>query len=209
MNLFSSTLEALFPRFCYLCYAKTTGLVCDSCKEKLMEKRVSKTIFPRESRLSKVHILFDYSEGVRTLVEQFKYERRREIVNYLMAFYDFSELMYDCIVPVPLHHVRFRERGFNQSELIAKNLVQFTHIPIVKRGVQRVRYTKQQTGLQKEERNKNLLNAFKIRSPERFQNKRVLLVDDVYTTGSTLENLAKAFRGFPSCIDGFVLASKA
>ena len=82
-----------------------------------------------------------------------------------------------------------------------------TGIPVITRGIRRVRYTRLQAFLNKEDRLENVRGAFKVKNPRRFEGKRILLVDDVYTTGSTLENLARAFKGYPSAIDGLVIAS--
>ncbi len=174
----------------------------------MRDKAVSKLFFPKDGGISRLYVLFEYDDEVRSLIEQLKYEKRKEIAHYMISFCRFVHSNYDCIVPVPLHPVRYRERGFNQSLVIARELSRHTGIPVVKSGIIRKRYTRHQTGLGKTERKKNLEGAFKVSMPERFQKKKIMLVDDVYTTGATLENLSKAFRGYPSVIDGFVLASK-
>lgn len=201
-------LDALFPKFCYLCFTPSQYLLCNHCSSKIKEKKRGTFIFPQNSDILRVFIAFEYEEEVPLLVEELKYKGRKEVVPFLVSMLDFVEKDYDYIIPTPLHHVRLRERGFNQSDLIARELSKKLGIPVLKTGIIRKRYTEHQVSLTKSEREENLRNAFYVRKAERFKDKRILLVDDVYTTGSTLNNLAKAFKGYPAKIDGFVLASK-
>ncbi|MGB9823798.1 MAG: ComF family protein [Candidatus Hydrothermia bacterium] len=163
--------------------------------------------FPLNSRLGKVYSLYEYKDCIVELIHLFKYQKRWEVIDFLLSG-DLIKLgHYDFIIPVPLHHVRLRERGRNQSEIISRRLRKFTGIPIITRGIKRVRYTRLQAFLNKEDRVENVRGAFKVKNPRRFEGKRILLVDDVYTTGSTMDNLARAFKGYPSVIDGLVIAS--
>jgi ComF family protein len=206
--VFRFLLEAIFPSFCYICGKPSKGILCDGCKKNFEEKRVNKIFFPDADHLSQVYIVFEYEGEVRRLIEEFKYEKRKEIARYFSQYFSGLPLDYDFIVPVPLHPTRLRERGFNQSEVIAKGLAKVYGIPLAKKGVKRRKYTLKQANLTRSERLENLSGAFFVSHPERFRGKRILLVDDVYTTGATMENLAKAFKNYPSKIDGFAIASK-
>jgi len=97
----------------------------------------------------------------------------------------------DYLVPVPLHRRRLRERGFNQSQLIGRVLAKSWEIPIAVHNLRRTRWTPPQTGLSAAERERNIRGAFSVARPDRFTGKRLLLVDDVYTTGSTVTECAK------------------
>lgn len=110
------------------------------------------------------------------------------MVNYLECNPFLREV--DGIVPVPLHRRRLWERGFNQSFLLARYLSKKFGMPLLG-GVERVRPTLPQVGLSYEERGKNLKNAFKVINPRDLVNKEILIVDDVFTSGSTVESLAK------------------
>ncbi|MEO0258063.1 MAG: ComF family protein [candidate division WOR-3 bacterium] len=207
MNLLRSVLDIFYPRFCYVCQIPSYGLLCQRCEGKVEELRSFKTLFLFDSHIEKVFSLYEYRDEISTLLQIFKYECRWEVAEYLLSLVSIHLGNYDFIVPVPLHHVRFRERGGNQSEIVAKHISKISGIPMVKKGIIRTRYTRKQVELSRDERLQNVKGAFRVLNPERFKGKRVLLVDDVYTTGATLENLAKAFKGFPDLIDGFVLAS--
>lgn len=97
----------------------------------------------------------------------------------------------DMIVPVPLYWKRFLQRGYNQSEVLAKMLARYLDIP-VKTPVKRIRHTTRQATLTREERLKNLKGAFAVPKPEKVKDKTILLIDDVLTTGSTLHACAEA-----------------
>ncbi|NUN94269.1 MAG: ComF family protein [Verrucomicrobiae bacterium] len=98
------------------------------------------------------------------------------------------------VVPVPLHPARERQRGFNQAALLARALARQYRLPFEPRALERVRATKTQTHLDRAERQENLRCAFRVRRPAVVANRRVLLVDDVLTTGSTLSECAAVLR---------------
>jgi len=144
---------------------------------------------------------------IRDLIEKLKYQRQRAVVkffkNYIVNLLDEN---YDFIVPVPLHPLKEKERGFNQSLLIAELIKEELQVPIVTEGIIRTKYTKTQTKLSRKEREENVKNAFNIKSVKRFIGKKLLIVDDVYTTGSTVRSLAKCFPKEVSRIDVLTLA---
>lgn len=98
----------------------------------------------------------------------------------------------DLIVPVPLHLFRFMERGYNQAEIIAKNLGQDLKIPCNSRILSRAKVTRPQKDLTDDERFHNLKLAFKVKNREEIVGKKILLIDDIYTTGATIDSCAKA-----------------
>lgn len=105
------------------------------------------------------------------------------------------EMNYDMIVPIPLHGTRLGERGYNQSEKLAEGISSVVHIPIAKKHlVKRTRQTPSQTGLTLEERQKNMEGAFALtdKGKEALREKKILLVDDVITTGATMASAAEA-----------------
>src|SRR5881296_711591 len=134
---------------------------------------------------------------VRQIVHEFKYGRhihlRHLVARWLNSALDDERLRqshFDVIMPVPLHPTRQRERGFNQAGLLAELLSAETSIP-VKPLLERTRYTTTQTALDRSERMENLHNAFRLRKNADVRGLRVLLIDDVLTTGSTLSECAR------------------
>lgn len=96
----------------------------------------------------------------------------------------------DAFIPVPLHHVRFREREFNQAEELTRLLSKQSGIPMWN-ALKRIRYTTTQTKLDRSERMENLRGAFRVRHTHRVKGRHPILVDDVFTTGSTVEECSR------------------
>jgi competence protein ComFC len=137
---------------------------------------------------------------VRFVILQFKYNRqlhlRHPVAQWLQEAMDDARLRdrnFDCIVAVPLHPARFRERGFNQAELLAKILGQRKNLPLTP-ALERTRYTTTQTAFDRTDRMENLRGAFRLRKRTNVRGLRVLLVDDILTTGSTLSECARILR---------------
>jgi len=137
---------------------------------------------------------------VRRLIHEFKYHQRiylRHVVgDWLAAVLDDPRItpeQFDVIVAVPLHPAKQRERGFNQAALLATSLGKRTKLP-VEPALQRVRYTNTQTAFDRAERLENLRDAFRLRRGRNVRGLRVLLVDDVLTTGSTLSECARVLK---------------
>jgi ComF family protein len=137
---------------------------------------------------------------VREFIHRFKYDRerflRQPLANWLADALDDARLQsppIDAIVPVPLHPTRFRERGFNQAALLAELLSARAAVPLLACLV-RTRYTTTQTRLDRHERMENLRNAFRVTHIAAVQSRHLLIVDDVFTTGSTVDECARVLR---------------
>lgn len=137
---------------------------------------------------------------VREVMHAFKYggqvHLERTLGEWLCEAFDDARLVrqtFDCVVPVPLHPARRRERGFNQAELLGKILARRRHLPL-RPLLERIRYTTTQTQFDRAERMENLAGAFRLRRGIDVRGWRVLLVDDVLTTGSTLSECAAVLR---------------
>jgi ComF family protein len=137
---------------------------------------------------------------VRKIVHEFKYERqihlRHPVAAWLIEALDDPRLRdrrFDAVVPVPLHPARKRERGFNQAELLAELLSVRAGLRF-RDALERIRYTTTQTVFDRAERMENLHNAFRLRKKVNVRGSRVLLIDDVLTTGSTLSECARVLK---------------
>lgn len=138
-----------------------------------------------------------YDEKMKKSIYRFKYQNRRE---YASVYAEEMAKQYgswikqkgiEAIVPVPLHWKRQRTRGYNQAEILAKELGVCLNLPVCTQYLKRVKYTKPQKALDVSERKNNLKNAFKS-SKSVVQLKYILVVDDIYTTGNTLDAAAAA-----------------
>ena len=117
--------------------------------------------------------------------------------------------VYDIILYIPMHPRRKRKRGYNQSELLARHLARKMDIPVIKKAMVKVVNTRAQSALGKAGRFRNLLGAFLVKDSTLIKGKNVLLVDDVMTTGNTLEQCGKALKDAgATCVDAFVVAMR-
>lgn len=141
-----------------------------------------------------------YEGTMKDLIHKLKYNDRHELLNLLVTWMKFSgkELIQqsDLIVPIPLYKSRLWERRFNQSALLAKRLSQQTEIPYECSILHRQKKTRSQVGLTSKERYQNLKNAFIIEETKRnkLEGKSILVIDDVITTGATINSAAIALK---------------
>jgi ComF family protein len=138
-----------------------------------------------------------YDATLLGAIHNFKYRGKTasgKILGRLMAENDYPAVdfqEYTLTIPVPLHVRRLRERGFNQSVILAREIARKFHTPLDFLTLRRYIYTEPQINLGKRERESNVRGAFKIMNPEKIKDQRIILVDDVYTTGSTVKECAR------------------
>ena len=220
-DLLEAAVSLLYPSVCTIC-GRSVGAgeyLCDQCEAKtvrIVAPFCQKCSEPFEGAITSAFtcancahrtIYFDAAVAayrgrgiVRQMIHEFKYGRqihlRHLVARWLHAALDDERLCgrrFDVIIPVPLHPTRQRERGFNQASLLAELLSAQTSIP-AKPVLERIRYTTTQTALDRSERMENLHNAFRLRKNADVRGLRVLLVDDVLTTGSTLNECARLLK---------------
>ncbi len=197
-------LNFIYPPHCLMCNCRLEAgkkLTCETCWQNLprIEQNDShgeKTIQDSFSVIS----VWEYSDEVQKIIHEMKYFRKTffgsavgdEMAKLVSASNEFSTA--DYVIPVPLHNTRLRERGFNQSLLLANRIAKRLNIPCEPGILNRVRYTKSQSKLSAEERIKNVQGAFKVQDARIVKNKVLILVDDVLTTGSTLNACALSLK---------------
>ncbi len=154
-----------------------------------------------------------YNGSLMEAIHAFKYGKRVSLARPLAAFlretfYDFwGRDHIDLLIPVPLHIKRLRERGFNQAHLLISRWAKKEGLPFDGLLLFRKRWTEPQVYLNRKEREKNIRKAFSVKDPERIRGKKILLVDDVYTTGSTVNECARVLmKGGAEWVDVLTLA---
>lgn len=170
----------------------------------------------RRFRRGAAFLFFEKNHPVQKLVHAMKFARRADIAYYcgtLMA----EEMLHtgffddiDVIIPVPLHAIRYRERGYNQSEYIARGISDMTGIPVdMLHHVQRIRATHQQARTAAHARETNVAGAFRVNHPEELYRKHILIVDDLVTTGATISAVMDALTPVRGALYSVLALGKA
>ena len=141
---------------------------------------------------------FEYTKNMRQAILDFKFHNCRAyaplfamLMEEYLNSYDIWD-RFDCIIPVPLHKSRMKERGYNQAELIARHISEYLSIPMRTDILERIRATRRQSSMQKFDRVLNVKNAFSCK--ENMSGKSILLFDDICTTGNTLQSCASTLK---------------
>jgi ComF family protein len=142
-----------------------------------------------------------YAGKLKDLIILYKYRGFSVLGSPLAEFIDRSLGREECLwwetnalIPVPLHSEKEKERGFNQAQILARELARRKQLPLFEGQLVKVKRTIPQTSLEAKERKKNLKGAFEVKNREKIEGKIVLLVDDVFTTGSTLQECSLMLR---------------
>lgn len=218
-ELLNGLTSLIFPPICKSCDRRidsSASVICNACWDTL--KTVDKSLLPKietSGNIDEIYAVYLFDDLFQKIVHALKYQgnesigielgkRMSSFINPFMPSKNKAAL-----VPIPLHPIKHRERGYNQSELIAIGLNEGTGIPINTRVIRRVKNTKTQTKLNAKEREQNMENAFAI--CKRFNLKAdriIILVDDVFTTGATMNSAALVLKnaGFKKVI-GLVAAT--
>lgn len=210
-------LDMLYPRCCPVCHDIAVpggSRICNVCREKLKPItgprcfRCSKPLKReeqeyckdcRKTRLFDQGIgIFPYGSVLQESLFKLKYGKRQEYGSFygqIAAVYSREIIRnwgVEIIIPIPLHRKRMEKRGYNQAELIAEALGKTLCIPVDSRLMKRKVNTRPQKELDYRERKQNMKNAFFLKGENRYR--RILLVDDIYTTGSTIEAAAELLK---------------
>jgi ComF family protein len=205
---FESILNLIYPRICQGCgeyLILHENHICTSCLYELprtnfhtKEDNPVARLFWGRTNIKRASSFFYFNKGgkYQKLIHKFKYQGKKEIGYELGRQYgfelksskDYSEI--DIVIPVPLHHRKEKARGFNQSEVIAQGIADVLGIQMKKQSLTRIVESETQTRKSRYERWQNVNSIFKISKEHELEGKHILIVDDVVTTGSTLEACA-------------------
>jgi ComF family protein len=201
-------ISLLFPRLCYACginLMRNENLICTHCyiaiprtNYHLVPDNPVEQLFWGRCQIARAAAFSFYNRGsrIRKLIHCLKYKGVREIGSELGKIYgqslknsDFLTGI-DVIIPVPLHKSKKRKRGFNQSELISNGLSEITGLPVDLTSLKRIASSDTQTKRSRFERWLNVEDIFQVEDYQKLEGKHILLVDDVITTGSTIDACA-------------------
>jgi ComF family protein len=207
-DLWDDFISILFPRICYGCgkdLLRNEDLICTDCylaiprtNFHLMPDNPVAKLFWGRCNITRAAAFSYYVKGsrIRKIIHNLKYKGIKEIGIEMGKIYAISLKSsgffddIDIIIPVPLHPSKQRKRGFNQSECITSGISEVSGVPVDSKSLRRISVSDTQTKRSRYERWLNVEGIFGISDPAAFAGKHVLLVDDVITTGSTIESCA-------------------
>jgi len=208
--------DFIFPRFCVHCKNKLNfneQFLCNGCFDKIkfiddknLQIEYSRK-FSKDKYIESLYSLyfFENDSPFQSLIHSLKYKgnfRVGELLGSKIYYHNKDKLVslnIDFIIPAPLHHIKRALRGYNQSFYIAKQLGKLLNIPCNTKIVKRISNKESQTSFNLEQRKKNIKNAFSVINPNLITNKNLLLVDDIITTGATLNECAKTLKEAAEC----------
>jgi ComF family protein len=189
-----AAVEPLRPPLCLVCGAPLHAAAADRCEH----CRAAPPAFDSARAITRYRSGADGSSTVAALLRRHKYGLDQSLGRALAEYLDMAPALetgsYDVVIPVPLHRARLRWRGFNQAALLGVALARRLHCALDVATLTRVRPTPPQTARDRANRARNVRDAFAVRRPSRVAGRRVLLVDDVMTTGATADECARVLR---------------
>lgn len=196
-------LELIYPPVCGMCDRINKNNICVNCKAKIKKYLINDI----ENCKNNKEVYYDYrikilkyENMVRERIIEYKFREKTYIYKTLEKIilnnekiYSFLK-KYDIIMPVPMYKKKKLERGYNQTELIARELSKDLEIELDYKNLKKIKNTKTQSKLTKAERKENIKNAFMIKNTFRVEGKKIILFDDIYTTGSTLNECSRILK---------------
>ena len=222
-NFYDRILDLVYPPVCGICGKFNQEFLCKKCQKMLeSEAKFNVDKVDNQEYFFENHLyIFKYEGIIRKLILNYKFSEKsylhKTFVNFLLKNEKFFKILksYDTIIPVPVSSKRLNERGYNQSELVADDIVnqiietsiQKAECECVKDCLVKNKNIIEQSKLNKEQRQKNIQGVYILKNKEKLINKKILLIDDIYTTGSTVNECCKVLqKARPKKIDVFTIA---
>lgn len=223
--MLTNLMHLLFPRACLLCHgnlSKTEHSICFACLYllpkshflKYADNPMARNLWGRVN-IEKAASLYSFKKGnkVQTVLHHIKYKNQKKLGHMMgvqmgIAWKDTGNTIPDIVLAVPMHHDKMKKRGYNQSELLAAGMAEYLNTIFSNENLIRIHSGESQTRKSRYERWINVQDKFMIVHPEAFQGKSILLVDDVFTTGATMEACIACLKLCqPKSVSVFTLAS--
>lgn len=195
-------LDLIYPPVCGICKKISKENLCNECRLKLDKYKINANRKLKEGNMyfDEAFHIFKYDGLVRDIVISYKFQNKAYLYKTFSKIilknekaYSFLK-KYDIIIPVPIHKKRRQKRGYNQTELIAKEIAKNTNLELQNNVLIKSLNIVPQSELNKNERKENIKNVFKLTNFEKIRNKNIIIFDDIYTTGSTLNECARVLK---------------
>ena len=195
-------LEWIFNKECFICgkkIGKIISFTCENCSNILKyelceysDTHVSNQYF------DELYSVFAYRNIVRYKILDFKFNNKPYLV-YLFGYFVLGYLLKnnvraDVIIPVPIHYKRYKERGYNQSEILSRFISKKMGIKFEAKVLKKIKYSEKQSRLNAKQRIANVFNTFVVSDRQKILEKTIILIDDIYTTGATVNECSRVLK---------------
>lgn len=197
-------LEYIYPPTCGVCGKICKEYICNKCSIKLRKHEIKNNhvikIGNKEKHFDELLCIFKYEDIIRDIIIKYKFQNKPYLYKTFAKIILKNEKTcgflekYDIIIPVPISKKRKHERGYNQTQLIAKEIAKILNIKLGNNILIKERDTKAQSELSKKDRAINIKDVFKITDNKTIKNMKILIFDDIYTTGSTANECARILK---------------
>ena len=198
--MLNNILELIYPNVCGICGKICKESLCKRCAIEIEKYEINLVNKNKKMYFNESMHIFKYNEMIRQRLIEYKFQDKsymyktfEKIILKNKKVCGFLE-KYDIIIPVPIHKKRRLKRGYNQTELIAKEICKNISLELKTDVLIKQKNIKAQSELNKNERKQNIKNAFEIKNINEIIDKKILLFDDIYTTGSTVNECSKILK---------------
>ncbi len=194
-------LELIYPTTCGICGKFCKEALCKKCEIKLKKYEINYFKKSKKGYFNESMHIFRYEGIIRDKLISYKFQDKAYLYRTFSKIILKNEKAcdflknYDIIVPVPIHKKRMLTRGYNQTELVAHELAKYTSMKMENKILLKRKNIISQSQLKKYQRKENVKNVFFVKNIEKILDKRILLFDDIYTTGSTVNECSKVLKG--------------
>ena len=202
-KILNKIINLIYPNACGICDQICEEGICENCKEKI-EKIIlcKKDIYKDNNIFYNEHMyLFNYIDDVRSKIIEYKFNEKTYMYKAFAQIFINNEKTcdflksYDIIIPVPIHKKRNNLRGYNQSTLIAKEISkEIQNLSIENSVLYKCKNTNSQSQLNRNQRIQNVKDVYQIKNEQIIKNKNIIIFDDIYTTGSTVNECARILK---------------
>ena len=216
MKFSDKILNILYPPVCGFCNKFNDNYLCFNCQNKINHLKISNVDDYQSTNFyfKKHFYLFKYEDEIRKQIINYKFNEKSYLYKTFSQLFKsnltFKKFIsdYDCILSVPIHKKRMHTRGYNQSKLIAKDIAIYFDKPYYDDVLFKIENIVAQSTLDKNARQVNVVNAFKVRNYEKIIDKKIIVFDDIYTTGATTNECAKMLIDSGAAEIGIVTIAK-
>lgn len=200
MKIIETILNLIYPNVCGFCGDINKENICTECSKKIEKYKILRIEKSTNQYIEKQCFIYKYEGEIREAILKFKFQEEaylyRTFAEMILDNLEVCEYIktFDVIIPVPIHRKRRLERGYNQSELIANEISKQLRINIERNILIKIRNNPKQSTLKLEERKNNVKNAYEARENQKIKNRKILIIDDIFTTGNTVNECAKKLK---------------